>query len=71
MPVDTPIDKGCHDESGHKEGLVDQWIHDGSHERSLVEMPSDPAVEAVENGSRGVNGDGRPAKGFVRGSGID
>jgi len=32
MPIDAPVDKGRHDEAGHEEQLIDQGIHDGSHE---------------------------------------
>ncbi len=39
---------------------------DGSGERLLIEVPGDPAIEAIQKRGQGVDADREPPEGFLR-----
>ncbi len=66
VPINSPVDEGRGEETGHQKGFVGKRIQDGSGEGFLIEAPGDPAIEAIQEGGQGVNADCEPAEGFLR-----
>lgn len=71
VPSDSPVHEGRGEEPGHQKGLVGKGVEDGSGEGFLIKAPGDPAIETIEKRGEGVDGDCKPAEGFLRCAGVD